>query len=92
MAATSASTIGHEVSVSLDKEHGTIPNSETFVVKCGMDGVLAMLDAGPIESNPSKKYVVSKAQYEKLRDSGISHTLIDAPASYKPPIVKVQRK
>ena len=99
MATATISITGNRMDLTIDREKGTVQNSDVFVVKCGIDGVLAMIEAGPVnsdrskkDSNGRKKYAVSIEQYQKLLDSGTAHTLINAPPSYKPPQVKLSRK
>ncbi len=85
--------------LTVDRTTGAIQNSDVFIVRCRIDGVLAMIETGPVNSDSSKKdgdgtkkYAVSKEQYQSLLDSGARHTLVNAPPSYKPPQVKLQRR
>jgi hypothetical protein len=92
MVATDITVIGHEMSTSYQKNAGAESESEVFVVQCSFEGVRAMARVEPVQLNPEKTYIVSRAQYNELLNNGIPHKLLDYPVSFKPPIVKVQRK
>jgi len=99
MATAIASITGNRMDITIDGQEGTIRNTDVFVVKCSIDGVLAMIEAGPVhsdgskkDSNGRKKYAVSGEQYRELLTSGVRHVLVDAPPTYKPPAVRLQRK
>ena len=108
MTAISASTtIGHEMSASRGRQAGTTPESGMFVVRCSFAGVRVMARADPemgVKIRPdtttgvtAKKEVgrlnlVNEKQYDALVKSGIAHEVVSAPPSYKPPVVRIQRK
>ncbi len=92
MVATSASAIGHDMSMSIEKVKDDTIVFETFTAKCEFDGVIAMSQVVPINPNPSKIYTVGKEQYRALELSGAKYTLIDWPPGYRPPAVKTLRK
>lgn len=92
MVATDITVIGHEMGVPRQKSAEAAVESEVFVVQCSFEGVRAMSRIEPVQLNPEKTYVVSRQQYDELIKNGIPHKLLDFPASFKPPIVTVQRK
>lgn len=92
MATNTISVVGHEMSISHQKAAEAVFESEVFVVQCAFEGVRAMARIEPVQLNPEKTYVVGRQQYDELLKNGIPHKLLDYPASFKPPIVKVQRK
>ena len=93
MAATNTSTIGREMSMAHEKHIAAMQEDETFVVRCSMEGVRAMGRLGSVTIDADRNNTVhSRKQYDELVRLGIPHEIVSAPASYKPPVVKMHRK
>ena len=100
MVATSANVIGHEMNILHGRDAETPVESGVFVVKFSNEDddiratrLMARADpARGVMFDSKGNNQVSRKQYEELLRSGIPHEVVSAPSSFRPPIVKVQRK
>ena len=92
--ATDISIIGHEMSVPRERQI-EVPESDVFIVKCGIEGDRAMARADQtrgVQWDGEGNSIVIGKQYKELLRLGIPHEVVSAPSFYRPPIVKVRRK